>query len=184
MTGRTLRSLFEEFGTPYYCKIDIEGYDAKAVASLKGYPDCPTYISCENSCDSIAEINLNDHLLYQALDALVSAGYTQFKLLDQQSLLVLAAENHYGFVHKLSTKITSLVERITGRLTVKYNNRLLELKKRGLKSHDTIAPFGEDLPGEWNDYETTKGYLAYHFRDYYDHLRNKKLMFWVDIHAK
>ncbi|MDR3711797.1 MAG: FkbM family methyltransferase [Puia sp.] len=184
LTGRTLRSLFEEFGLPRYCKIDIEGYDAKALASLEGYPGCPAYISCENSCDSIAEINLHHHLLYQALDALVSAGYSRFKLLDQQSLVVLADENHYGFLHKLSTKIASNMERLTGRVTAKYNNRLFELKKRGLKSDDVIAPFGEDLPGEWNDYKTTREYLAYHFRDYFDHLRNKQLMFWVDIHAK
>ncbi len=184
LTGRTLHSLFDEFGTPFYCKIDIEGYDAMAITGLAGYPERPVYMSCENSCDSIAEIRLDDHLLYKALDSLVSAGYSSFKLLDQASLMVLDDRLHYHFVHQFSTVIKANCERITGRYTAKYNNRQYELKKRKMDVDEVIAPFGEELPGEWSGYEATRKGLAFHFNDYFNHTRNKQLMFWVDIHAK
>src|ERR1700722_20113066 len=34
--GRCLCSLFSEYGLPWYCKIDIEGYDASAVIGMSG----------------------------------------------------------------------------------------------------------------------------------------------------
>src|SRR6185437_2980482 len=48
----TLRTLMEQYGIPYYCKIDIEGYDPVAIKSLKGTSEIPKYISAEAECKS------------------------------------------------------------------------------------------------------------------------------------
>jgi FkbM family methyltransferase len=98
--GRSLGSLFDEFGIPWYCKIDIEGCDARAIAGLAKYAGRPPHISCETSRRSIGEVHLDNNLLYPALDAMASAGYSKFKLVDQESLVVLSAENHYAFLHQ------------------------------------------------------------------------------------
>ncbi len=182
--GRSLGSLFEEFGVPEYCKIDIEGYDAQAIRGLAGHKGRPEYISCESSGNSIGEVNLDGELLYRVLDALSAAGYRRFKLVDQDSLLVLSKVNHYASLHKWSSRIWTKLERLSGRYTIRHNNKLYQLKKGLLEGDFSSGPFGESLAGEWNDYDTTKEYLTYHFKDYFYHTQNKRLIFWVDLHAK
>jgi FkbM family methyltransferase len=64
----TLSALFEEFGTPYYCKIDVEGHEWLCLCDLTA---TPFYISVEAH-----------RLEYLAL--LYSKGYRQFKIVNQQ----------------------------------------------------------------------------------------------------
>jgi FkbM family methyltransferase len=67
-----LRSLLEAHGTPYYLKIDIEGAELDAIASMQGHPDMPPYLSFE--------VNLD----WQAiLDLLMGYGYDAFQLVRQ-----------------------------------------------------------------------------------------------------
>ncbi|MHA4811238.1 FkbM family methyltransferase [Flavitalea flava] len=183
VTGRTLGSLFDEFGAPYYCKIDIEGYDDKAIRQLTGYPNCPTFISCEGFGKSIEEVNRNENLLFSSLNSLKSAGYSSFKLVDQESLNVLTNKNHYGFLHKYYTRLVTKLERLTGRYSPKYNNKLYEIKRGMMEGMEVSGYFGEDLPEKWEDYESTKRYITYHFRDYFFHTQDKQLTFGIDIHA-
>jgi len=183
VTGRSLGSLFDEFGVPFYCKMDIEGYDAKAIAGLTGYKGRPPHISCESTGKSIGKVYPDNDGLYQVLDALVSAGYTRFKLVDQDSLHILSDQDHYRSLHKWTTRIRTKLERWTGLLSPRYNNKLYQLKKGLLEGDYATGAFGTSLAGEWSDYDTTKKYLARHFRDYFEHTQNKELVFWVDIHA-
>jgi FkbM family methyltransferase len=180
--GRSLGSLFEEFGVPCYCKIDIEGYDATAIAGLVGYECRPPFISCESTCKAVEEVDRDKGLLYRTLDALVAAGYLKFKLVDQDSYRILSDADHYVFLHRFSTRVRMKMERWTGWYTPRYNRRLYELQQGSVRG-DYSGVFGEALPGEWMDADTTKGYLARHFGDYFNHTKNKQLIFWVDIHA-
>lgn len=182
--ARSLGSLFEEFGSPWYCKIDIEGADARSIAGLKNYAARPAYISCEGSGSGIGEIHRDNELLYLGLDAMVSVGYSTFKLVDQESHLVLSTGNHYGFLHKWSTRIMTKLERWSGQPGIRYNNRRYQLKKGLPAGESSSGAFGEALAGEWIDYDMTKKLLTYHFNDYFIHTQNKQLIFWVDIHAK
>ena len=84
--GRSLCSLFGEYGLPWYCKIDIEGYDAQAVMGMAGCGWRPAYISGESTGYPIGEISRDEGLLYTVLDALATQGYRRFKLVDQESL--------------------------------------------------------------------------------------------------
>lgn len=180
----SLSSLFEQYGTPYYCKIDIEGNDAVAINSLSGKTSRPLYISCEISCYSIAEIQQNTNLLFETLNALQAAGYTSFQLIDQDSLLPLTDVKHHSRLHTLYARVRTKWERITGLYTSRYSNRYLVARNRKVSPDYVTAPFGEALNGTWTNYDTTRHYIQLHFNDYYTHTQNKQLIFWVDIHAR
>jgi FkbM family methyltransferase len=184
MPTARLSSLFKKYGTPYYCKIDIEGNDAQAINSLGGETGRPSYISCELSCLSISDLHANNSLLFKTLEALKAAGYTSFQLIDQESLLQLAAGKHYGHLHSLYARIRTKLERLTGFFSKRYSNRFLIAKQRKVNCDFVTAPFGEALSGKWFDYETTRNLIQFHFNDYYRHTQNKLLTFWVDIHAR
>jgi hypothetical protein len=66
----TLQDVLAEYGIPYYLKMDVEGADEIALASLD--PElCPRYLSTE----------LN--FATQSLDRLGALGYRRFKLINQ-----------------------------------------------------------------------------------------------------
>jgi FkbM family methyltransferase len=184
MPTTRLSSLFEKYGTPHYCKIDIEGNDALAIKSLTGQSGRPEYISCELSCESIGDIQQNTNLLFETLNALQAAGYTSFQLIDQDSLLQLTANIHYSRFETLYSRMRTKIERITGLYTSRYSNRHLIAQKRKVNVDFVTAPFGDALTGTWADHETIRNYIQFHFNDYYKITQNKLFTFWVDIHAR
>lgn len=179
-----LSSLFEKYGTPHYCKIDIEGNDAIAVKSLSGQPAHPEYISCELSCETIGDLYTNNHLLFKTLNALQEAGYNSFQLIDQDSLLQLANEKYYQRLHTLYSRARTKIERLTGWYTSRYSNRHQIAKSRRVANDFVTSPFGNGLKRTWANYETTRQYIESHFNDYYVHTPNKQMTFWVDVHAR
>lgn len=74
VTGLAPARLFAEFGVPYYVKIDIEGADHLVLEAIAGLPRKPPYVSYE----------LGPATTWA--DALHSAGYGQFKLVQQDAL--------------------------------------------------------------------------------------------------
>lgn len=172
--GRGLCSLFEEFGLPWYCKIDIEGYDAAAVRGMSRCDGRPAYISCEAAGQPIGAVARDEGLLYDVLDALAAQGYRQFKLVDQESGLLLADAGHYDRLHSWPVRVRTKMERWLGR----PGRRDIP----GAASASGV--FGDDLEGVWADYETTRRRLRLHFTHYNHYTKNKHFIFWVDIHGK
>lgn len=68
-----LSSVFQRYGTPLYCKIDIEGSD---YLCLEGMSEAPDYISFE----------VQDDAGYTIIPRLRNLGYTRFKFISQVSL--------------------------------------------------------------------------------------------------
>jgi FkbM family methyltransferase len=66
----TLDTVIEQYGVPYYLKIDIEEADLDAVRSLDGLSERPKYLSAEAHSPEIVE-------------CLHRQGYQFFKLVDQ-----------------------------------------------------------------------------------------------------
>jgi FkbM family methyltransferase len=64
---------FTAFGVPYYCKIDIEGFDRLAVDTVCALPVKPEYVSFENAATRDFEV-------------LANAGYRVFQLVEQSSI--------------------------------------------------------------------------------------------------
>ena len=64
--------LFARFGTPYYLKIDVEGYDQRIIDAIAPLPYRPRFISAEEGG-------------VKMIDSLRAIGATAFKLVDQTS---------------------------------------------------------------------------------------------------
>lgn len=77
----TLDNIIKEYGTPYFCKIDIEGNDIIALESLKNidFEDRPKIISCETEC--IGNENYTDITGVEIIDKLKDLGYSKFLLI-------------------------------------------------------------------------------------------------------
>ena len=71
--------LTDQFGVPYYLKIDIEGADVLCLEDLMKEEDRPNFISIER------QPFLSDQLKELAL--LKALGYTRFKIVDQKAVM-------------------------------------------------------------------------------------------------
>lgn len=68
--------ILEQYGMPYYLKIDIEGADLLCVQALVKYDERPRYISIEAGLTSFDET-------FSELSLLWNLGYRQFKIVNQ-----------------------------------------------------------------------------------------------------
>jgi FkbM family methyltransferase len=73
--GVRFNSLIEQYGVPYYLKIDIEGADMLCAESLT-VPDVPRYLSIESD-------KLDWSALLHEFDVLRDRGYRRFKVVGQ-----------------------------------------------------------------------------------------------------
>jgi FkbM family methyltransferase len=71
-----LSDIIEKYGTPRYCKIDIEGSDLDALKSLRGAGAVPPFISIESEMKNWAR-------LVEEFSVLIELGYHRFKVVDQ-----------------------------------------------------------------------------------------------------
>ncbi len=183
---RRLDGLFREYGTPVYCKIDVEGYDAVCLQTLVGMSDLPKYISVETECLSDGE-KVEASIYLQTLKGLQALGYDRFKLVDQASLRVLDDEMIYddrplGWV--------ATVRQCLGR---GYDNRFSRIKR---ESHQRLkerlgrvypfgatGPFAEELDGEWCDGPTVQRRLEQHRQAFFQMASARSFGFWCDLHA-
>jgi hypothetical protein len=79
-------SILEQYGVPYYLKVDIEGLDLACVEALQNFTERPRYVSVETEATfGPSEIES----AYAELDLFVSLGYTSFKCVSQKQLQYL-----------------------------------------------------------------------------------------------
>jgi FkbM family methyltransferase len=74
--GKRFGEILEQFGVPYYMKVDIEGADLLCLKALAEFGDRPRYVSIEAEVDGISGIR-------QELAALSGLGYARFKIVRQ-----------------------------------------------------------------------------------------------------
>jgi FkbM family methyltransferase len=72
----TLAALVQQFGAPYFIKIDIEGMDIPALRSLAGSDERPKYVSIESEKVSFGALR-QEFALFQDM------GYDRFKIVPQ-----------------------------------------------------------------------------------------------------
>ena len=84
ISAEKLSGIFQKFGVPLFCKIDIEGNDLDAVRSMEELSVVPRYISIESE-------KTNWNALINELLLLRKLGYRKFKMVNQ------------GLVHLQST---------------------------------------------------------------------------------
>ncbi|WP_160331198.1 FkbM family methyltransferase [Bradyrhizobium macuxiense] len=162
---RRFSSIVEEFGVPFYCKVDIEGNDRCCVRALTE-ETAPPYLSIEMSHkDGGVDLNL--------LDAL---GYRHFKIISQ----VTRAQ-----------PVPSLMK-IDGMLSGFPKKALRAAIKRTLgvrSSHGrkfplgSSGPFAEGTPGRWRSVSDVRGLWAF-LKEFDERTGKNRLGEWFDFHAK
>jgi FkbM family methyltransferase len=184
---RRFRSVLEEFGTPYYLKLDIEGMEIYCLQDLIA-SDLPKYVSFEKTQQWAIES--------QSLTLLHNLGYTGFKLISQSSYLPL----EYPPVRE-QRRYERTLKLLKGR---NFGNFLLRVaRKAGARRWleparyrpgwifpgGSSGPFGEDTPGKWQSFEEIMETLAransaWRAREPSVFWGDKSWSFWADIHAR
>lgn len=178
--SKRLDDLFREYGTPFYCKIDIEGNDIIALRTIEYSDEKPPYISVETECLGENEtIAIGKEL--ETLERLHQLGYRRFKLVDQQTLTVLSKRDFYFNIPERHWTAQTAID-------CRYAKEQLELtsNQRGMKFTDFFpsasGPFGEELAGRWYGYKLAREILKKHRRDKMQ-LGGPEWTFWCDWHA-
>jgi FkbM family methyltransferase len=172
----TLPELLMSFGLPKYCKIDLEGSDADVIAALAEYRvSRPFYLSAETEC--AGDEPLDDDGALRVLMELARAGYRRFKLVDQETLIVLGDDlNFYprrrdaGWRGELRRRRESLRRKLLGR-------------RAGYRfPPGASGPFGHALGGRWVSFDRACGLLLAHRAAFFagDAPAHG---FWCDWHA-
>lgn len=196
---RTLGSLFNEYGVPYYCKIDIQGYDAVLLETLLHAEQLPKFISVESE-GCIEHASDAEEQSPETLERLNELGYEKFKLVDQASLTVLkpktkfyglnVAGPYYSIENMLLRTLTppGLRSKIPPWLLRSLHRRLLSFKFDYEFHVGSSGPFGDDLDSKWLNYEEARETSLYHKRDYFDSVAAGWISpsngFWCDWHSK
>lgn len=175
----TLQCLIDKYGLPYYCKIDIEGYDIVALRSLSPQ-NLPKYISVESECLGEADQPGEEEVL-ATLDQLNKLGYSCFKLVDQKSLKALNIKRTF---YKEKKNLHRLKQKFKTVLNQTYRQKLSS-KENYVFPSGASGPFGELIEGSWYCYEDAKKMILKHRKDFFEtHPMGHNFSFWCDWHAK
>lgn len=144
---RRFRSILEEYGIPFYLKVDIEGNDYLCLEDLKAV-DLPKYASVEAS-----DLEL--------LRRLSDLGYRRFKCISQRNYLPLEIplSREYRACERLQWYLGSrnLLLRIARLLGAGrwWRRRLHRTRSVNgwLFPFGSSGPFGEQTLGAWQSYE-------------------------------
>jgi len=151
------KHLFEQYGVPFYMKVDIEGFDHLALVDISKGDDKPKFVSCESN-----EV--------EWLDILHNRGYRKFKIINQAN----------GF-RPLNTKL----ERNKGYVFYRKGKHAIKHKLRKVIPQKYVGgssgPFGDETRGAWKSYEEVRDiYLDYMQRELRTPVNN---ISWCDFHA-
>lgn len=194
------RKILQNYGTPYYLKVDIEGHDDLCLVDLDPL-HLPEYISAEGHTLSIL------HLLYEK-------GYRDFKCINQRShehsetaranrsrLRMALSELYYA----ITTDIKALTDRVTLLQRLRRLPKRLWKAIRQQKTSDqaqgtnkkittqqnvdgTIAPggsgrFAEDTAGAWRSFDEI-AYDWLHVKCGHPYRSTLATPGWYDFHAR
>jgi FkbM family methyltransferase len=158
-------SLLERFGTPFYCKIDIEGCDRLCVEQMSRRAR-PSYLSLELPTIGSAPAEAETAWI---MDRLEDLGYDRFKIISQvtyRQAAALLAATKMRMPQKLSLRITLLEQAVR-----KYRR-----DEQWVFGDESSGPFGEDTRGKWLSPQKARSLIAI-IR------RNRDLSDWYDVHA-
>lgn len=180
---RTFASIYDEYGVPFYLKIDIEGNDELCVRDLDP-ARLPRYISLEGR-----DIEL--------LAMLRDLGYTRFKCISQHTFLPLElppTPEQVRYEQALARlRSRSIPTRALMRLGLRQAVEEELSKTRTIGdwtfNSGSSGPFADQLPGRWQTFEElSKTYLHYKSRwqsgESGPFWTDKPYSFWTDFHAK
>ncbi|MBU1340602.1 MAG: FkbM family methyltransferase [Proteobacteria bacterium] len=160
----------EQYGIPYYLKIDIEGMDTVCLKSLQKIEGRPSYISIESE-------KLSFEKLVAELDLFNSLGYTRFKAVQQSGISrrkepVPAREGNQT-AYQFEEGASGLFGKDLAGQWKNYDQILAEYKKI-FYLYDHFGDFGK-----WR-----RKILGRIFREVASTLLQKPIPGWYDTHAR
>lgn len=174
--------ILEQYGTPHYLKIDVEGSDMICVEALKDRL-MPPYLSVESECaaDSAA---LPDNEATCMLELLRDVDYRQFKLVSQYRLDAVRSNPAAQYFRRLVNSAAY------GRLRKAGLSKIAEpftdvsrIKRLGFNfCQGSSGPWGEDVPGGWMTFDKARSVYLRERRACRAAMMLKE--FWYDWHAK
>ena len=182
---RPFRDILDEYGVPFYLKIDIEGNDCLCVRDLAGRL-LPPFISveAENAGDNE---NLSETDALANLSLLHEAGYHRFKLISQRYFTPELYSDIAGFSQRI------LNSAVNGRLRTPGLSLLMKpltYKYWAMRKHGyqfpvgSSGPWGEDTPGKWLSFEQARAVHKKARERQFRKANLRKFSFWCDWHAR
>lgn len=185
---KRLDGLFSTYGVPYYCKIDVEGYDHVCLQTLQGMSKLPQFISVESECLAEGE-TASSEIYLRTLRGLEALGYNRFKLVDQASLSVLDDQVIYddspiGWIAHIRQLLKRGYDSQFSRIKRSSQQQLrMRLNRERDYAFGATGPFGDQLGGEWSDAATALRRLELHRRAFFQMRSARSFGFWCDWHA-
>jgi FkbM family methyltransferase len=178
-------SIFEQHGLPYYLKIDIEGNDRLVLMGLT--PELrPKFVSAESECQGDRP-ELTDEEAIENLDLMKKAGYTKFKMIRQSDFTAERTSGAGTFVKRLAISMThGRLKKLPMLATVggPFSDRALVDRIGYDFKSGSSGPWGEQLPGEWMDYDTARRVYLDGRRAYFAQPdKPAAFSYWFDWHA-
>ncbi len=166
--ARSLRSLVQEYGVPFYLKVDIEGAEHVCLRDIDP-ADAPAYVSFEASEERLEDLFLLAH-----------AGYTRFKLIDQLTFRqAVPPRLHSGGLATatLARLAKEQLRRVPGLVRAVRVFRRERTAIPGTRASSmSSGPMAEETDGPWRSVED----VAYAWIYY---VRETITSNWYDVHA-
>jgi FkbM family methyltransferase len=182
---RRFRSVLDEFGAPYYLKLDIEGNEIHCLKDLNPN-DLPDYISFEKTGTYDLE----------SLKLLQRFGYTGFKLISQHEFLPVEYPPSGELIHYERMRdvrenrnlIYRIVRKLGGVRLSRFANPT-RYRPEWTFPLGSSGAFGEDTPGRWLTFDEMSETVARANSSFA--LCDKSALwgdagysFWADFHAR
>jgi FkbM family methyltransferase len=162
---REFSTIIEQYGVPFYCKIDIEGNDHFCLSGLTTYT-APPYVSIEMSHQDAGT----------DLDTLAHLGYKNFKIVSQ-----VTRSQPIPWIVLVSGRLPQFPRRVMNFAIKRTIGALFVSGWKFLPG--SSGPFAEDTPGNWQSLDQVRRlWLALKQIDEREGTRG--LGDWFDIHAK
>ncbi len=166
--ARSLSGLVQEYGVPFYLKVDIEGAEHVCLRHIDP-SDAPAYVSFEASEGRLEDLFLLAH-----------AGYTRFKLIDQLTFRqVMPPRLHSGGLAAVTlTRLAKeQLRRVPGLARAVRLLRRERTAAPGVRSSSmSSGPMAEETDGPWRSVEEVAYAWLYHVRE-------TITSNWYDVHA-
>lgn len=183
---RSFRSILEEFGTPFYLKLDIEGNEIYCLRDLIA-SDLPEYVSFEKTARWTSE----------SLTIQRNLGYGGFKPISQNDYLPVEyppsreQTRHERAQSLLNSRnmFLRIVRKASPRGWLQRHSSLIRYRPDWTFPPGSSGPFGEDTPGKWQTFNEIiatleKANSAFYAKERSVFWSDTGFSFWADFHVK
>jgi len=171
--------ILAEYGIPHYLKVDIEGSDSLCINALRGN-ELPRYLSVESECVGDSAV-LSDDEAVAMLSLLRGVGYRRFKLVNQCGWIPVRPAGVKRFCQGIVNGAAQH-PRLYAKIASRFTDAARLARLGFVFTHGATGPWGEDIPGDWMNFETARSTYLNERRQFFS-IERPLYSFWYDWHA-